>query len=210
MYNSGDAAEQVVRMSLEGAEVALKITGAAAKNLAAALYTVLKDQKKTKGKARIEAMLREKRPLKVYTIKKEDCPEFARQAKGYGILYAPIPVKKGDNTIDILVFQDDAARANRIVEKFNLTVVDTASIKEDIEKSRGARQRTGSPGESRAGKERGRYAIGRVDGKARPERKSPAGKPGSGEERPFCPSGGKIPSVRAYLREQQQLRKGYF
>ena len=65
MYNSGDAAEQVVRMSLEGAEFALKITGSAAKNLAAALYTVLKDQKKTKGKARIEAMLREKRPLKV-------------------------------------------------------------------------------------------------------------------------------------------------
>lgn len=49
MYNSGDAAEQVVRMSLEGAEFALKITGSAAKNLAAALYTVLKDQKKTKG-----------------------------------------------------------------------------------------------------------------------------------------------------------------
>ena len=109
MYNSGDAAEQVVRMSLEGAEFALKITGSAAKNLAAALYTVLKDQKKTKGKARIEAMLREKRPLKVYTIKKEDCPEFAKQAKGYGILYAPIPVKKGDDTIDILVFEDDAA-----------------------------------------------------------------------------------------------------
>ena len=136
MSYSGDAAEQVVRMSLEGAEFALKITGSAAKNLAAALYTVLKDQKKTKGKARIEAMLREKRPLKVYTIKKEDCPEFAKQAKGYGILYAPIPVKKGDDTIDILVFEDDAARANRIVEKFKLTVVDTASIKEDIEKSR--------------------------------------------------------------------------
>lgn len=70
MNHAGDAAEQVVRMSLEGAEVALKITGVAAKNLAAALYTILKDQKKTKGKARIEAMLREKRPLKVYTLKK--------------------------------------------------------------------------------------------------------------------------------------------
>lgn len=136
MYNSGEAAEQIVRMSLEGTEFALKITGAAAKNLAAALYTILKDQKKTKGKARIETMLREKRPMTVYTIKKEDAPEFARQAKGYGILYAPIPVKKHDDTIDILVFEDDAARANRIVEKFNLTVVDTASIKEDIEKSR--------------------------------------------------------------------------
>lgn len=73
MYNSGDAAEQVVRMSLEGAEFALKITGSAAKNLAAALYTVLKDQKKTKGKARIEAMLREKRPLKVYRNLIADC-----------------------------------------------------------------------------------------------------------------------------------------
>ena len=39
--HAGDAAEQVVRMSLEGAEVALKITGVAAKNLAAALYTCL-------------------------------------------------------------------------------------------------------------------------------------------------------------------------
>ena len=143
MYNSGDAAEQVVRMSLEGAEFALKITGSAAKNLAAALYTVLKDQKKTKGKARIETMLREKRPMTVYTIRKADAPEFARQAKGYGILYAPIPVKKGDDTIDLLVFEDDAARANRIVEKFNLTVVDTASIQEDIEQSR--QQRGGEP-----------------------------------------------------------------
>ena len=52
MNHAGDAAEQVVRMSLEGAEVALKITGVAAKNLAAALYTILKDQKKTKGKGK--------------------------------------------------------------------------------------------------------------------------------------------------------------
>ena len=94
MYNSGDAAEQIVRMSLEGAEFALKITGSAAKNVAAALYTVLKDQKKTKGKARIETMLRQQRPMTIYTVKKEDCPEFARQAKSYGILYAPIPIKR--------------------------------------------------------------------------------------------------------------------
>lgn len=139
MNNSGDAAEQIVRMSLEGAEFALKITGSAAKNIAAALYTVLKDQKKTKGKARIETMLREKRPMTLYTVKKEDCPEFARQAKKYGILYAPIPIRKTDDTVDIMVFEDDASRANRIVEKFDLTVVDTASIKSELEKSRDER-----------------------------------------------------------------------
>ena len=48
MNHAGDAAEQVVRMSLEGAEVALKITGVAAKNLAAALYTIFERPEENK------------------------------------------------------------------------------------------------------------------------------------------------------------------
>lgn len=134
MYN--DVPDQVLRLSLEGAEFALKISGAAAKNIAAALYAVLKDQKRTKGKARITTMLRQQRPMTIYTIKKEDCPAFARQARGYGVLYAPIPVKKGDDTVDVMVFQDDAARINRIVERLELTVLDTASIENDIQQGR--------------------------------------------------------------------------
>ena len=134
MYN--DVPDQVLRLSMEGAEFALKISGAAAKNIAAALYAVLKDQKRTKGKARITTMLRQQRPMTIYTIKKEDCPAFAKQARGYGVLYAPIPVKKGDDTVDILVFQDDAARINRIVERLELTVLDTASIENDIQQGR--------------------------------------------------------------------------
>lgn len=130
-----DAPDQVLRLSLEGAEFALKISGAAAKNVAAALYAVLKDQKRTKGKARITTMLRQQRPMTIYTIKKEDCPAFAKQAKGYGVLYAPIPVKKGDDTVDVMVFQDDAARVNRIVERLELTVLDTASIRSELEPS---------------------------------------------------------------------------
>lgn len=131
-----DAPDQVLRLSLEGAEFALKISGAAAKNIAAALYAVLKDQKRTKGKARITTMLRQQRPMTIYTIKKEDCADFAKQARGYGVLYATIPVKKGDDTLDVMVFQDDAARVNRIVERLELTVLDTASIENDIQQSR--------------------------------------------------------------------------
>jgi hypothetical protein len=134
-----EAPDQVLRLSLEGAEFALKISGTVAKNLAAALYAVLKDQKRTKGKARITTMLRQQRPLTIYTIKKEDCPSFAKQAKEYGILYAPIPVKKGDNTLDIMVFQDDAARVNRIVERLDMAVLDTAAIESDIQQTRGER-----------------------------------------------------------------------
>ena len=221
MYNSGDAAEQVVRMSLEGAEVALKITGAAAKNLAAALYTVLKDQKKTKGKARIEAMLREKRPLKVYTIKKEDAPEFAKQAKGYGILYAPIPVRKEDDTIDILVFQDDAARANRIVEKFNLTVVDTASIKEDIEKSREERgSEPEAPEKAAPEKSEDDKLLDELMEKPAQKEKAQPENPAAEKSHPSAPisenssssargtsDGDGKPSVRQELRDIQTQRK---
>ena len=42
MY-SGEAAEQVVRMSLEGVEVAAKISGEGAKDLALILAAVLKE-----------------------------------------------------------------------------------------------------------------------------------------------------------------------
>ena len=60
MNNSGDAAEQVIRLSLEGTEVALKLTGSAAKNIAAAIYAVLKnrDKNKVRGRQRLTAMLK--------------------------------------------------------------------------------------------------------------------------------------------------------
>ncbi len=49
MNHAGDAAEQVVRMSLEGAEVALKITGVAAKKIwPQPFIPFLKAQKKNK------------------------------------------------------------------------------------------------------------------------------------------------------------------
>ena len=57
MNTSGDAAEQIVRMSLEGFEVAAKIMGAGAKNIAVLLYAILKEEKKTKGKASGNAWL---------------------------------------------------------------------------------------------------------------------------------------------------------
>ena len=53
MNTSGEAAEQIVRMSLEGFEVAARITGAGAKNIAILLYSILKEEKENQrqGKA---------------------------------------------------------------------------------------------------------------------------------------------------------------
>ena len=58
MNTSGEAADQVVRMTLNGVEVAAKLSGAAAKQVAVMLYAILKDQKRTKGKMRLSSMLR--------------------------------------------------------------------------------------------------------------------------------------------------------
>ena len=83
MNTSGDAAEQIVRMSLEGTEVALKLTGSAAKNIAAMLYAVLKnrDKNKTKGRQRLTAMLKSGKELKVFTVSEDQLKQFATEAK---------------------------------------------------------------------------------------------------------------------------------
>lgn len=52
MNTSGEAADQVVRISMEVGEAALKITGAGVKQLAVLLYAVLKEQKKNKGQGK--------------------------------------------------------------------------------------------------------------------------------------------------------------
>lgn len=90
MSYSGDAAEQVVRMSLEGAEVAAKITGAGAKQVAVLLYAILREQKKTKGKTRLTNMLRSGKELKVFAVKDTDLKQFCEASKKYGVLWSGV------------------------------------------------------------------------------------------------------------------------
>ncbi len=143
MNNSGDAAEQIVRMSLEGTEVALRLTGSAAKNIAAAIYTVLKnrDKNKIKGRQRLTAMLKSGKELKVFTISEEHLKQFAEEAKRYGVVYCALrgKAKSEDGLVDVMVRAEDASKINRIVERFKLATVDAASIKHDIEQSRTAK-----------------------------------------------------------------------
>ena len=87
MSYSGDAAEQVVRMSLETGEVAVRLAGSGAKQLAILIYAILREQKKTAGKARLTNMLRSGKELKVFAVKDSDLKLFCREAKKYGVLY---------------------------------------------------------------------------------------------------------------------------
>jgi hypothetical protein len=138
MLNGSDAADQVVRYTLEGTEVALKLSGLAAKNVATYLIAVLNDNKKTRGKTRIARMLREGKPMKIFQIPTEQLKAFAKEAKQYGVLFVAMVDKHNPAPdTDVMVFSRDAAKINRILDKLSLAVVDTGAIESEIMESRG-------------------------------------------------------------------------
>lgn len=141
MTSSGDAAEQVVRLSLEGFEVAAKLTGSTAKEVAILLASVLKQEVtqsgKTRGKARLTSMIKSGKELKVFSIQQRDLQKFTQHAKKYGVLYCVLRDKNTNNpdaTIDIITRAEDASKIQRIVERFELGKVDKASIVSEAEK----------------------------------------------------------------------------
>ena len=146
MNSGGDAAEQIVRMSLESAEVALRITGSAAKNIAVLLIAALKEEGKTKGKARLSGMLKSGKELKVFSIQNKDLKRFTKEARKYGVLYNVIRQKDNKNPfaeVDIIARAEDAAKISRIIDKFKLATVDKAQVVRQVELDRAGRQQEG-------------------------------------------------------------------
>ena len=220
MNTGGEAAEQIVRMSLEGFEVAAKITGAGAKNIAILLYSILKEEQKTKGKARLTNMLRSGKELKVFTVKSGDLKKFTQEAKKYGVLYCVLADRgnKDPNAeVDVIARAEDASKISRIVERFNLASVDTASIVNEAEKSKGAKGKTKNAktaGEKDAGAENGQPEpdIG-VQEKAEKDRLMDAlmGKPIKKEENAPNPSLAKTeksPLSEPTLKQQRKPAEG--
>lgn len=220
MNTGGEAAEQIVRMSLEGFEVAAKITGAGAKNIAILLYSILKEEQKTKGKARLTNMLRSGKELKVFTVKSGDLKKFTQEAKKYGVLYCVLADRgnKDPNAeVDVIARAEDASKISRIVERFNLASVDAASIVTEAEKSKGAKGKTKNAktaGEKDAGAENGQPEpdIG-VQEKAEKDRLMDAlmGKPIKKEENAPNPSLAKTeksPLSEPTLKQQRKSAEG--
>ena len=102
------------------------------------LVSVLKQEQKTKGKARLTNMIKSGKELKVFSIPQKDLKKFTEQAKRYGVLYCVLRDKntKGENApVDIIARAEDASKIQRIVERFELGKVDKASIVSEAEKA---------------------------------------------------------------------------
>ena len=135
--NSADTADQMMKMTLEGievaAEVGLKAGGTAAKSLAVTLYAILTDNKKIKGRTNLDNMLKSGKELKVFAIHHSDLEKFCTEAKHYGVLYSVLKEKNNtDGIVDIMVRAEDASKISRMVDKFDLATIDTKAIRESV------------------------------------------------------------------------------
>ena len=127
-------------MSLEGTEVAVKLAGRGAKEIALMLYAVLKDQKRTSGKMRLTNMLRSGKELKVFAVQDKELARFCKEAKKYGVLYCVLKDRDAtDGVTDVMVRSEDSSKVNRIFDRFDLTTVDMASVRSEIERSKSQR-----------------------------------------------------------------------
>ena len=135
--NSADSAEELVKIYLDGVEMALRISGTGAKNIAMMLIAMAKEHEQTRGKTRLSSLLKSGKPLKIFTIASDELKTFSKEAKKYGILYSALANKKNskiDGMVDIMIKEEDAGKMNRLAERFNFK--DLATIKNEMAKEK--------------------------------------------------------------------------
>lgn len=147
MNMGGDAAERLVRDSLMITEEAVKLAGLGAKNLAALLVALAKEEEKTHGPTRLTRLLRSGEELKLLPIKSEDLRQFRQLAKEYGVLFCPIKNKSLDNGLNDILFPASAAASiNRVLEHLGYPVPREKAVEVKKEAARG---RSGSASQTR-------------------------------------------------------------
>ena len=118
MNTSGEVADLMVKEGLMITEEVVKLTGLGAKNLAAIVIALLKEDNKLQGKTNLKKLLKSDKPLCILQIKESDIGKFNTEAKKYGVLFTAVNDKSNDTGLcDIIAKQDDVTKLNYIMEK---------------------------------------------------------------------------------------------
>lgn len=97
MNTGGDAANEMVQYYFEAIKCAATITGKGAEHALGILLNEMKNHKQTKGKVRLNSILKSGKPLKIFTMQKKDLAKFTKEAKSYGVLYCALVNRKNNN-----------------------------------------------------------------------------------------------------------------
>lgn len=123
MNTSGEVADLMVKEGLQITEEVAKLTGLGAKNLAAILIALLKEDNKLQGKTNLKKLLKSDKPLCILQIKEKDIGKFNSEAKKYGVLFTAVTDKTNNTGLcDIIAKQDDVTKLNYIMERMGYTV----------------------------------------------------------------------------------------
>ena len=114
---SGDAADEVVRIMLNGTEVAVRLAGSGVKNLAAMLIAWSKKEKKPYGKTNMMRLLKSGEELQVISLDREQYKQFKELAKKK-VLYAPfLNTKEKDGKVEVVISSKSIPLVNYILRK---------------------------------------------------------------------------------------------
>ena len=150
MNTSGETAELVVKEGIQITESAVKLAGLGAKNLAALLIAIAKENPKLSGKTGLKRLIQDGEELTIFSVKQEDLKGFQMESKRYGVLFYPVINKvEKTGTVEIMSKAKDAKQINRIFERMGYP----APVREDAAKKASAR----APSEN-SSKERGNGA----------------------------------------------------
>ena len=150
MSTNGEPAELVVKEGIQITESAVKLAGLGAKNLAALLIAIAKDNPKLSGKTGLKRLIQDGEELTIFSVKQEDLKGFQMESKRYGVLFYPVINKvEKTGTVEIMAKAKDAKQINRIFERMGYP----APVREDAAKKASAR----APSEN-SSKERGNGA----------------------------------------------------
>ena len=140
----------VVKEGIQITESAVKLAGLGAKNLAALLIAIAKDNPKLSGKTGLKRLIQDGEELTIFSVKQEDLKGFQMESKRYGVLFYPVINKvEKTGTVEIMAKAKDAKQINRIFERMGYP----APVREDAAKKASAR----APSEN-SSKERGNGA----------------------------------------------------
>ncbi|MDO4566097.1 MAG: DUF3801 domain-containing protein [Oscillospiraceae bacterium] len=113
----GDAADKVMRLALDGGEMAVRLGGSALKNGLALLLACLKNHKKVYGKINMPRMFRETRDLRVFKLTREQFRAFKKECRKYAVLYSAVWDRKKEGLVSLVIPVTEVERANMAFEK---------------------------------------------------------------------------------------------
>ncbi len=120
---SAEAADVVVRESLQATEAAAKLTLEGMKNVAALLLAIAKQDMKVVGQTTAKRLARDPAPAVVIPIKAEDKAKFQKLAKEFGVLYFFAQKKGNDNgMLNVVSNENYAALLNAIMQQLGYPI----------------------------------------------------------------------------------------